>query len=449
MMDMVQLQSKNELIQYIADGCKSEEDFRIGTEHEKFLFNKDTLKRLSYDSKPGIKDILNALKTDYFTPMTEGEKVIGLKGQNGDSITLEPGGQFELSGAPLKHLHQTCRETNEHLQAVHSVCEKLNAIAVGLGYDPISTVNDIVWMPKGRYGLMKDYMPSVGTMGRQMMTSTCTVQVNLDFSSEIDMAKKMRIGAVLQPLITALFANSGIKEKQKIDYQSYRSFTWTDTDNSRCGIPEFILSGEMTFEHWVDYMLDVPMYFVYRDGTYHNALGKSFRDFMNGTLEGFEGQLPTIKDWEDHLTTCFPEVRLKQFIEMRGADAGLWNNLCALPALWVGLLYNNDVMTAVYDLISDFTNEDVLKMRDDVPIQGLATLTPKGSMLDLAKIILPLAKQGLKNRARIGANGEDESKFLYALEEIVNTGLTGTDRMQKILMESNGDIKSVINASIY
>ena len=205
----------------------------------------------------------------------------------------------------------------------------------------------------------------------------------------------------------------------------------------------------MTFEHWVDYMLDVPMYFVYRDGMYHNALGKSFRDFMNGTLEGFEGQLPTIKDWEDHLTTCFPEVRLKQFIEMRGADAGLWDNLCALPALWVGLLYNNDVMTAVYDVISDFTNEDVLKMRDDVPIQGLATVTPKGSMLDLAKIILPLAKQGLKNRAKIGANGEDESKFLYVLEEIVTTGLTGTDRMQKILMESNGDIKSVINASVY
>ena len=413
------------------------------------MFNKETLRRLNYADSPGIKDVLQALNSDYFTPMMEGENIIGLKGQNGDSLTLEPGGQFELSGAPLEHLHQTCRETNEHLKAVHDVCEKLGVVAVGLGYDPISKVDDIVWMPKGRYGLMKEYMPTVGTMGRSMMTSTCTVQVNLDFSSEADMAKKMRIASVLQPLATALFSNSGIKDSQAIDYQSYRSYTWTDTDNARCGIPEFVLSGTMTFEQWTDYMLDVPMYFVYRDGQYHNALGKSFRDFMSGKLEGFEGQLPVMKDWEDHLTTCFPEVRLKRFIEMRGADAGGWNSLCALPAFWVGLLYDNSVMDTVYDLISDFTNEDVLKMRMDVPVQGLKTNTRKGTLLELAKIVLPMARQGLKCRAKLGANGEDETRFLSVLEEVAESGQTSADKMKEILRKNNGNIASVIEASIY
>ena len=432
------IQNKQQLVDYFFNACKPKDQWRIGTEHEKFLFDENK-KRIGYDGEKSIKTILEKLQSDYFTPINEAGKIIGLKGQNGDSLTLEPGGQFELSGAPLENIHQTCRETNEHLTSLRAVCDELNITPLGLGFDPITKIDDVPWMPKDRYKLMKAYMPKKGTLGTSMMTRSCTVQVNLDYSSQSDMVKKMQVGFALQPLATALFANSTVVEGSSTKYQSFRSEIWKNTDNDRCGIPTFIFDDDMSFEKWTDYMLDVPMYFVYRDGVYHDVLGLSFRDFMDGKLKGFEGEKPTIKDWEDHLTVAFPEVRMKGFIEMRGADTGIWDKLCALPAFWVGLLYDEATLNKAHDYIKQFSTADILDARDNVPINGFDTKMGEKTLHEIAIDIIEMSETGLKNRNIKNIDGQDESKFLIPVREVIETKKTYADVAVDLLNEKGMD----------
>ena len=353
------LTDKRTLTDYLFQGVKARDAWRIGTEHEKFAYRLSDFTPLAYDTNPGIRQILEGLKRFGWDSILEGSNIIALKKVDGSSVTLEPGGQLELSGAPVKTIHNTCDEVHSHLAEVKEICQEIGAGMIGIGFIPQWRRDEIHWMPKGRYKIMREYMPKKGRLGHDMMLRTSTVQVNLDFDSESDMVQKMRIAMALQPVATALFANSPFTEGKPNGFLSYRSHTWTDTDPDRSGMLPFVFDDDFGFERWVDYVLDVPMYFAYRDGDYLDVSGRSFRDFMSGKLEGFEGQYPSLRDWEDHMTTPFPEVRLKHFIEMRGADGGPWSRLCALPALWVGLLYDSVAQDAAWELIKDWTVDEM------------------------------------------------------------------------------------------
>lgn len=441
--NLTPVENKAQLVETLEVGCKPESAWRIGTEHEKFVYDLKDFKRLAYEGEPGIRQLLTAMERFGWAPVLEGGNVIALKGEDGASVSLEPGGQLELSGALLETIHQTCDEVHTHLDQVKQVCEEIGAGVVGLGFDPKWRREDISWMPKGRYKVMGRYMPTVGNLGLDMMIRTCTVQVNLDFSSERDMIAKMRAGVALQPLATALFANSPFTEGKPNGFLSYRSHVWTDTDPGRTGMIPFVFDEGFGFERWVDYLLDVPMYFVHRGGEYIDVAGKSFRDYMAGRLEGFEGQLPTMTDWMDHMTTAFPEVRLKSFIEMRGADGGPWGNLCALPAFWVGLLYDADALGEVGELIADWSVEEISRMRDDVPKHALHAPFREGTLRDVAVRVLEIARGGLKRRARISPkSGLDEQIYLDAL---MNVALTGKSFAEELLDAYNGRWKGNID----
>ena len=418
------IESKQHLIDWIADGEKPKEDWRIGTEHEKFAFRQDDRQTLAYDSKPGIRDLLEGLQRFGWKPVYEGENVIALSGESGANISLEPGGQFELSGAPLRTLHETCDEVHEHLRQLREVNSELGVAMIGMGFHPTLKREDAPWMPKGRYKIMREYMNKVGTMGHDMMLRTCTVQVNLDFSDEADMVRKMKVSMALQPVATALFANSPFREGKPTDFLSLRSHVWTDVDNDRSGILPFVFDDDFGYESYVDYVLDTPMYFVYRDGGFIDASGQSFRDFMTGNLPALPGERATMGDWTDHTTTLFPEVRLKQFLEMRGADGGPWRRVCALPAFWVGLLYDSEALDAASEMVADWSAEEVIDLRNAVPAQGLAAPFRNRTMLDLARQSMEISRAGLKNRACEDFWGQDETHFLSTLEQIVDSGLT-------------------------
>jgi len=444
---------KEKLIEYIASGCKVEELWRIGTEHEKFAFNLKTLKPLPYNSRGGqadIKRLLEGLISYGWKPILENGVLIALSLPDNSSITLEPGGQVELSGAPLENVHLTCREVTSHIGQVKEVAEKIGAGFVGLGYQPKWDLKDTAWMPKGRYNIMREYMPRRGSLGHHMMLATCTVQVNLDFSSEYHMVRMFRAALALQPLATALWANSPFKNGQKNGFLSYRSHIWTDTDPDRCGIMPFVFEDNFGFESYVDYILDMPMYFVYREGQYIDVSGLSFRDFMAGKLPVLFGEKPTIKDWEDHLTTAFPEVRLKRFIEMRGADGGPSKNLCALPAFWVGLLYDNEALASVTKLISDWSFEEISALRDQVPKTALGTPFRDGTLQDVAKDVLNISMRGLKNRACIDELGRDETIFLRPLRHIAETGITPAEEMLMRFDENwGGEVDPIFSEFAY
>jgi glutamate--cysteine ligase len=417
------------LVEYLASGCRPAEEWKIGTEHEKFAFRLDDLSPVPYEGEHGIGALLDGLAERYhWTREYEGEHVIALK-RDGCSITLEPGGQFELSGGLLDHLHQTCNEVNSHLAEVRSIAEPLGMGFLGLGFHPTAKREDIPWMPKARYRIMRDHMPRVGSLGLDMMKRTCTVQVNLDFSSEADMVTKFRTSLALQPIATALFANSPFLEGKPSGYLSYRSHIWTDTDPHRTGQLPFVFEDGFGFERYVDYMLDVPMYFVRRSGRYIDAAGQSFRDFLDGTLPALPGERPTLADWEDHLTTAFPEVRLKKFLEMRGADGGPWKRLCALPAFWVGLLYDRGSLDACEQIITGWSSNDLAKLRDDVSRAGLRAEIHGRSVREIAGELLELAQTGLRNRKRFNAAGDDETGFLEPLHASVASGQTPADRL--------------------
>jgi glutamate--cysteine ligase len=422
------IESKAQLIEDLESACTPRDKWLIGTEHEKFAFRLSDNTRLPYEGPDGIGEILSRLERFGWEPIQEQGKTIALS-MNGCAITLEPGGQFELSGAPLETIHQTCDEVHTHLAQVKEVGDELGTGMLGLGFDPSWRRDQVSWMPKGRYAIMNREMQRVGNLGLDMMLRTCTVQTNLDFSDEADMVEKYRISLALQPVATALFANSPFKEGKPSGFLSLRSNVWTDTDPSRCGMLPFVFEQGYGFERHVDYILDVPMYFVYRDGIYHDVAGKSFRDFMAGKLEGFEGEIPHMGDWTDHMTTNFPEVRLKKYLEMRGTDGGPWRSLCALPAYWVGLLYDSDAQSAAWNMIKDWSIEEQARMRDDVPAQGLKTPFRGGTVQDLAKQSLEIASAGLKRRARKDAAGNDESGFLDTLRGIAESGRTPAEEL--------------------
>ena len=422
------IESKAQLIEDLESACTPRERWLIGTEHEKFAFRLSDHTRLPYEGADGIGEILSRLGRFGWEPIQEQGKTIALT-MDGCAITLEPGGQFELSGAPLETIHQTCDEVHTHLAQVKEVGDELGIGMLGIGFDPSWRRDQVPWMPKGRYAIMNRWMQEKGNLGLDMMLRTCTVQTNLDFVDEADMVKKYRISLALQPVATALFANSPFKEGKSSGFLSLRSDVWTDTDPDRCGMLPFVFEEGYGFERHVDYILDVPMYFVYRDGIYHDVAGKSFRDFIAGKLEGFEGEIPHMGDWTDHMTTNFPEVRLKKYLEMRGTDGGPWRSLCALPAYWVGLLYDTDAQTAAWDMIKDWTIEEQAKMRGDVPRQGLVTPFRNGTVQDLAKQSLAIATSGLKRRARLDSAGNDESGFLDPLRSIAESGRTPAEEL--------------------
>jgi glutamate--cysteine ligase len=415
----------NDLLEYMASGSRPADQWRLGTEHEKFGFTTADLKPLAHDGEHGIENILTSLASQYsWNPVLEQGKTIALLDDTGASITLEPGGQLELSGALLDNLHDTCREVNTHLTQLKSICEPRSIAFLGMGFNPKWRREDMQWMPKARYQIMREYMARVGTLGQDMMSRTCTVQVNLDFGSELDMVQKFRVSLALQPVATALFANSPFTDGKPNGYLSYRSRIWEDTDPDRTGMLPFVFEHGMGYERYVDYMLDVPMYFVYRDGVYIDSSGQSFRDFIAGKLPALPGEQPTIKDWEDHLTTAFPEVRLKRFLEMRGADGGAWGQLCALPALWAGLLYHQPSLDAAWDITKDWTLEERLKLRHDVPRQGLKAMIRGRSVQSLALELLELSNAGLVARGRLNSAGDNETGFLEPLRKTAESGIT-------------------------
>src|SRR5882762_3568090 len=420
---------KRQLVEYLESGCKPPAAWRVGTEHEKFVFRRADLRRVPYDGPDGIRALLEGMTRFGWKPVIEHGNIIALSNDSQCSITLEPGGQFELSGAPLETLHQTCGEVHEHLRQVHEVCDELGLGMIGLGFDPVSRRDEVPFMPKGRYKIMRDYMPKKGRLGLDMMLRTCTVQANLDYRSEADMVKKFRTSLALQPVAVALFANSPFIEGQPTEFQSYRSLVWTDTDPDRCGTLPFVFEDGFGFERYVDYLLDMLMYFVYRDGTYIDASGQSFRDFMAGRLPALPGEVPLIGDWADHLTTAFPEVRLKTFLEMRGADGGPWRRLCALPALWTGLLYDQAALDAAYDLIADWSEAERQAMRGEVPKMGLDARIRSRTLRDVALEVLDIAREGLHRRARRSAAGEDETHFLDPLFAIAGGGRTPAEEL--------------------
>ncbi len=416
------IESRQALLDYFAGGEKPAERWRIGTEHEKFVYWQDSHRAPSYEEPGGIHALLIGLTKFGWKPVYEGENIIALSGPDG-AISLEPAGQFELSGAPLDNLHQTCAETGRHLEQVKAVGDKLGIGFLGLGMWPDKTRAELPIMPKGRYGIMLNHMPRVGSLGLDMMLRTCTIQVNLDYSSEADMAQKFRVGLALQPLATALFANSPFTEGKPNGMLSYRSHIWSDTDPARTGMLPFVFEDGFGYEHYADYALDVPMYFVYRDGRYIDAAGLSFRDFLKGELSVLPGEKPTIEDWADHLSTAFPEVRLKTFLEMRGADGGPWGRICALPALWVGLLYDQGALDAAWDLVKDWDMAGRQALRDSVPRLGLdAPLPGGGTLRDIAGQVIDIAGAGLTARARLNTAGDSENGFLDPLREIVRSG---------------------------
>ncbi|MDQ8027430.1 MAG: glutamate--cysteine ligase [Brevundimonas sp.] len=428
--------SREDLIGAMSKGIKPRAEWRIGAEHEKFGFDRSTLRRPTYEGPNGIKAMLDGLTRFGWDKVYEGDNVIALERKNGEgltaSISLEPGGQFELSGAPLKDVHDICNETGQHLLEVKQVADQLNLGFLGTGFDPMWARADVPVMPKGRYGIMRSYMPKKGSLGLDMMLRTCTIQSNLDFESEADMVAKFRTSLALQPIATALFANSPFTEGKPNGFLTARANVWTDTDPDRTGMLDFVFQDGFGFERYADYALDVPMYFAKRGGHYIDLSGRSFRQFMDGGLDDLPGELATLKDWNDHLTTLFPEVRLKAYLEMRGADGGPWSRICALQALWAGVLYDAPSQAAAWDLVKDWDIADHERLRRDVTRLGLKAEVGGRTVRDIAVDMVEIAKQGLKNRARFSGGMVDERGYLSELEDIADSGVTPAERLLEL-----------------
>ena len=417
---------RRQLVAYLESGCKPASEWLVGTEHEKFLFRKNTHGPVAYPGEDGVHALLEGLKQFGWDGVYEGETLIGLT-QGIANVSLEPGGQFELSGAPLDSMHDTAAEVAAHLAQVKQIADPLGIGALGMGFQPALRREDAFWMPKGRYAIMRAYMPKRGGEGHDMMLRTCTIQANLDFESEACMAKKFRMSLASQPIATALFAASPFKDGKPSGFKSRRAQVWTDTDPDRTGDLPFVFENGFGFERYIDYALDVPMYFVLRDGKYIDVSGQSFRDFMAGKLPGLPGELPTMSDWADHMTTIFPEVRLKKYLEMRGGDGGPESHITALPAFWTGLLYDKAALDAAWDLVKGWSQEDRAALKAAVPRDALAATVAGRAVRDIARDLLAISRAGLKNRARLNPAGQDEGIFLDPLDRIVETGITLAD----------------------
>jgi glutamate--cysteine ligase len=417
---------RRQLVAYLESGCKPASEWRVGTEHEKFLFREAGHGPVAYQGDDGVRALLEGLKQFGWDGVYEGETLIGLT-QGMANVSLEPGGQFELSGAPLDSMHDTAAEVASHLAQVKQVAGPLGIGALGMGFQPALRREDALWMPKGRYAIMRAYMPKRGGEGHDMMLRTCTIQANLDFESEECMVKKFRMALAAQPIATALFAASPFKDGKPSGFKSRRAQVWTDTDPDRTGDLPFVFEPGFGFERYIDYALNVPMYFVLRGGKYIDVSGQSFRDFMAGKLPGLPGELPTMSDWADHMTTIFPEVRLKKYLEMRGGDGGPESHITALPAFWTGLLYDKAALVAAWDLVKGWTQEDRATLKAAVPRDALAATVAGRTVRDVARDLLAISRAGLKNRALLNAAGADEGIFLDPLDHIVETGMTLAD----------------------
>ncbi|MHC3128285.1 glutamate--cysteine ligase [Brevundimonas sp. GN22] len=446
--------TKEQLIETISRGAKPADQWRVGAEHEKFGFDRSTLRRPAYEGANGIKAMLDGLTRFGWAPVYEAGHVIALERKNAEgftaSISLEPGGQFELSGAPLLTMHDICNETGQHLMEVKQVADQIGLGFLGVGFDPMWKREDVPVMPKGRYNIMRAYMPKKGKLGLDMMLRTSTIQANLDFSDEADMVMKFRTSLALQPIATALFANSPFIEGKPSGFLSSRANVWTDTDPDRTGMLGFVFEDGFGYERYVDYALDTPMYFAKRGDTYHDLSGQSFRTFMSDGLDALPGERANIKDWADHLTTLFPEVRLKQYLEMRGADGGPWSRICALPALWTGIFYDAPSLTAAWDLCKDWAIEDHERLRSDVTRLGLKAQVNGRSVRDVAIDMVAIAKEGLKNRNRLSAGMVDERGYLGELEEIADSGITPAERLLDLYNgEWKGDLSRLYRDFAY
>ena len=440
---------RSQLVTALSGGEKPRSAWRIGTEHEKFGFRRDDLAPPTYEGERGIGALLQGLTAFGWEPVTEKGTLIALT-RDGASVSLEPAGQLELSGAPLDDIHATAREIDTHLAEVAQVAGPMDIGFVGTGFQPLWTREQMPWMPKGRYKIMRSYMPKVGSLGLDMMTRTCTVQVNLDFSDEADMVRKFRVALALQPVATALFADSPFTEGAPNGFESWRSNIWTDTDADRTGMLDFVFEDGFGYERYVDYLLDVPMYFVYRNGEYIDVAGKSFRDFIDGKLEELPGERATLRDWNDHMTTAFPEVRLKKYLEMRGADSGDVPRLRALPALWVGLLYDQQALDAAWELVKDFSRDERHALRDGVPRHGLGLPFRDGNVASLARQMLAIARGGLQRRARIDIDGNDESAYLDVLDVMARSGRSAAaEKLARFHGQWNGSVEPLFEQYAY
>jgi glutamate--cysteine ligase len=451
-LDMTPIETRDELVAWLAHGAKPKEDFRIGTEHEKIPFTLSDHAPVPYEGKRGIRALLEGMRMLLgWEPIMEGDAIIGLTSVIGTAaITLEPGGQFELSGAAVETVHETASEIHAHLAQLGEIARPLGLGFLGLGMSPKWSRAETPTMPKGRYRIMTEYMPKVGRLGLDMMYRTCTVQTNLDFSSEADMVKKLRVGLALQPVATALFANSPFTEGKLNGYLSFRSEIWRDTDPDRTGMLPWAFEPGMGFERWVDFALDVPMYFIKRGDRYIDVAGCSFRDLMAGKLPQVPGERATLSDWSNHLTTIFPEVRLKRYLEMRGADSGPRRRIASLPAFWVGLLYDDASLDAAWDLAKGWSAEERQTLRDDVPKLGLKASIRGRSVRELADDCLGIAHKGLARRARLDIGGRDESRHLETLDDIVGRGVTpAEDLIEKFKGPWAGSVEPVFAEQAY
>ena len=444
--NFIEIQSKEDLIKPFQNGEKKPSDFKIGTEHEKFVFHIDTLKPVPFLGESGIENLLLALKKYGWESILEDGNTIGLsrdKSLGGGTITLEPAGQLELSGAPLTNIHETFNELDEHRSQISKEGSNLGLGFLGAGLTPDWSFDEMPIMPKSRYQIMKNYMPKKGNLGLDMMFRSTTIQVNLDYSSESDMIKKFKVSLALQPIATALFANSPFLDGNLTGYNSFRSHIWTDTDPDRTGMLPFVFDGEMSYEKYVDYALKVPMYFIYRDGNYLDVSGSSFEDFLNGDLDELPNEKPNIIDWENHLTTIFPEVRLKSFLEMRGADGGSFESVCALSSFWVGLLYDSESLDSSFNLIKDFNIKQLQELRIEVAKNGLHSIIEGIEIQEIAKKVLMLSREGLRNRNILNENGDSEEIFLDPLQKILSSGKSSSDDL--IQKFSNNWNKNLVN----
>lgn len=443
------IESVAELARWIAEGEKPKEKWRLGTEHEKFVYCRTSLKPVAYEGQTGIRSILEGLsQRTGWSLIVENDNPIGLKGP-GASVSLEPGGQLELSGAPLQSVHQTCAEASEHLALVKDVAGPNGVSLFGMGFAPTWMRAEMPMMPKPRYDIMRRYMPKVGGLGLDMMHRTCTVQVNLDFASEADMIRKFRVSLAAQPIATALFANSNLVEGKPSGWASWRARIWMDTDPDRTGLLDFVFEDGFGYERYADYMLDVPMYFARREGRYIDAAGQSFRAFLKGELPALPGSRPRLSDWEDHLSTAFPEVRLKRFLEMRGADAGPWSRICALPAFWVGLLYDETSLDDAWEVVKGWNASERRQLREDAAREGFRARVGGRSVKDVALDLLAISRKGLKARARKNWQNQDEAIFLDPLQEIAEGGLTLGEITAKRYLALQGDLGKLLAESSY
>jgi len=450
--DLTPIERRDELVDWLAQGAKPKSRFRIGTEHEKFAFTLDDHRPVPYQGRRGIRALLEGLQHLLgWQPITEGDDVIGLFDvTGGGAISLEPGGQFELSGAQLETVHQTSSELMAHLAQVREIARPLQIGFLGIGMTPDWTRADMPTMPKGRYKIMTAYMPKVGKLGLDMMYRTCTVQTNLDFASEADMVKKLRVSIALQPVATALFANSPFTDGRPNGFLSFRAEIWRDTDWERTGMLPWAFEDGMGFERWVDYALDVPMYFVKHGDAYVDVAGQSFRDLLAGKLRSMPGVRATISDWANHLSTIFPEVRLKRYLEMRGADSGPLQNLLALPAFWVGILYDDVSLDAAWDLVKPWSAAERQQLRDDVPKLGLAAAVRGRAVREIAAEALKLSYAGLSRRKHLDISGEDESRYLEVLEERLARGTTpAQELLEKFRGPWNGSVDPIYAEQAY